>query len=309
MLVPDGVHVAVDRVAGGYLVNVDLDAKVYGPCARCLGEAVLEVHAEQQEFAPTAKDGWEETETSEFIEDLVVDVDGLAREALVLASAGPGGVRRGLQGTVRASAAKTSTRAPAGAPPRSTTMERWNRLKDAERSKASRLGSWLLKYRRRWGTNTRFPRGIEVSEELMAVPKRKTSKARRDARRVHPCRRGAERERMPAVPQPQAVPSRVPELRHVQRPAGGEGRGIGFPALMQIVVQEGEASVSLTMTIQAPDDSLRTNSLNVVTGPVKVFYRDFEIDPRRGARGGAGAYCRPISRLHHLAPQEIAAIS
>ena len=62
-----------------------LDAKLYGPCARCLGEAVLEVRAEQQEFAPTAKDGWEETDTSEFIKDLVVDVDGLAREALILA--------------------------------------------------------------------------------------------------------------------------------------------------------------------------------------------------------------------------------
>jgi uncharacterized protein len=84
VLVPDGVHVLVDRVTGGYLVNVDLDTKMYGPCARCLEEAVIEVHAEQQEFAPTAKDGWEETETSEFIEDLVVDVDGLAREALVL---------------------------------------------------------------------------------------------------------------------------------------------------------------------------------------------------------------------------------
>jgi uncharacterized protein len=85
VLLPDGVHVTVDRVTGGYLVNVDLDAKIYGPCARCLGEAVVTVHAEQQEFAPTAKDGWEETETSEFIKDLMVDVDGLAREALVLA--------------------------------------------------------------------------------------------------------------------------------------------------------------------------------------------------------------------------------
>ena len=55
---------------------------------------------------------------------------------------------------------------------------------------------------------------------------------------------------------------------------------------MQIVVQEGNASVSLTMTIQAPDDSLRTNSMNVVTGPVKVFYRDFEII-RIEARDGA----------------------
>jgi hypothetical protein len=46
---------------------------------------------------------------------------------------------------------------------------------------------------------------------------------------------------------------------------------------MQIIVQEGDASVSLMMAIQAPDDSLRTNSLTVLTGAVKVFYRDFEI--------------------------------
>ena len=55
---------------------------------------------------------------------------------------------------------------------------------------------------------------------------------------------------------------------------------------MQIVVQEGEASVSLTMAIQAPDDSLRTNSFDVITGMVKVFYRDFELI-RIEARDGA----------------------
>lgn len=55
---------------------------------------------------------------------------------------------------------------------------------------------------------------------------------------------------------------------------------------MQVVVQEGEASVSLTMAIQAPDDSLRTNSLTILTGPVKVFYRDFEM-VRVEARDGA----------------------
>jgi uncharacterized protein len=85
VLVPGGVDLTVDRVTGGYLVGVALDAKIYGPCARCLDEAVLEVHAQQQEFGPTAKDGWEETEFSEFINDLVLDVDGLAREALILA--------------------------------------------------------------------------------------------------------------------------------------------------------------------------------------------------------------------------------
>jgi uncharacterized protein len=85
VLVPGGVDVTVDRVIGGYLVGVTLDAKVYGVCARCLGEAVVQVHAEQQEFGPTAKGGWEESELSEFIEALVVDIDGLAREALILA--------------------------------------------------------------------------------------------------------------------------------------------------------------------------------------------------------------------------------
>ena len=84
-LVPGGVDLTVDRVAGGYLVNVSMNAKIHGVCARCLAEAVVDVHAEQQEFAPTAKDGWEETDISEFVKDLVADVDGLAREALILA--------------------------------------------------------------------------------------------------------------------------------------------------------------------------------------------------------------------------------
>ncbi len=35
--------------------------------------------------------------------------------------------------------------------------------------------------------------------------------------------------------------------------------------------------VSLAMAIQAPDDNLRTNSVTTLSGPVKVFYRDFEV--------------------------------
>lgn len=84
-LLPDGVTVTVDRVAGGFLVAVSAVARVYGPCARCLAETVVEVRAEQQEFTPTARDGWEGSELSAFIDDLVVDVSGLVREAVVLA--------------------------------------------------------------------------------------------------------------------------------------------------------------------------------------------------------------------------------
>lgn len=46
---------------------------------------------------------------------------------------------------------------------------------------------------------------------------------------------------------------------------------------MHIMVQEGEASVSLVTPIQAPDDSLRSTSVHNLVGQVKVYYRDFEI--------------------------------
>lgn len=85
VLLPDGVSVTVVRVAGGFLVTVGAVVRVYGPCERCLEEASLELHIEQQEFAPTARDGWEGSDLSAFIDELVVDVSGIAREAVVLA--------------------------------------------------------------------------------------------------------------------------------------------------------------------------------------------------------------------------------
>jgi uncharacterized protein len=84
VLVPGGVRIVVDRVAGGFLVKVSLAAKVYGPCARCLAEVVFDTEAEQQEFVPTTQEGWDEGDLSAFVADLVVNVDGIAREAIVL---------------------------------------------------------------------------------------------------------------------------------------------------------------------------------------------------------------------------------
>lgn len=88
VLVPGNLSVTVERVAGGFLVDVELRARIYGPCARCLEEATVEVEAGQQEFVPTAEGGWQESALSAFVEDLMVDVDGIAREALVLALPG-----------------------------------------------------------------------------------------------------------------------------------------------------------------------------------------------------------------------------
>ena len=132
VLVRDGVDLTVDRVAGGYLVTVSMDAKVYGPCARCLGEAVVEVHAEQQEFAPTAKDRWEEAEISEFVKDLVVDVDGLAREALILALPAQVVCAEECKGLC-ALCGEDLNKGPCGCA-EDTMDERWSRLKDLKLS-------------------------------------------------------------------------------------------------------------------------------------------------------------------------------
>ena len=46
---------------------------------------------------------------------------------------------------------------------------------------------------------------------------------------------------------------------------------------MQVIVQEGEVQISLITPIQAADESLRTNTIHLVNGPAKVYYRDLEL--------------------------------
>lgn len=84
VVVPDGATLTVDRIAGGYLVHMVMAARVFGPCSRCLKEAALKVAAEEEEFVPTAAGGWVESESSPFVHEMVVDLSGLSREALVL---------------------------------------------------------------------------------------------------------------------------------------------------------------------------------------------------------------------------------
>jgi uncharacterized protein len=90
VVVPDGVSVDVERIAGGYLIDIKLVANVCGPCSRCLREVCQSVSAEEEEFVPTAEGGWpgSEAESSPFIEGMVVDLSGLTREAVVLAMPG-----------------------------------------------------------------------------------------------------------------------------------------------------------------------------------------------------------------------------
>jgi hypothetical protein len=55
---------------------------------------------------------------------------------------------------------------------------------------------------------------------------------------------------------------------------------------VQIVVQEGQALISLVTPIQAPDENLRTTTVQSVSGYVKAYYRDYEL-VRLEARDGA----------------------
>jgi len=88
ILAPRGVTLSVERIAGGFLVDLNLCATVCGPCSRCLDEACVDVVAEQREFVPTAAEGWpeSESESSPFIDGVVLDLVGLSREAAVLAT-------------------------------------------------------------------------------------------------------------------------------------------------------------------------------------------------------------------------------
>lgn len=85
VFLPDGATISVERVAGGFMVRLTALARAYGPCSRCLTEVETDIRAEQEEFAPTAAGGWVGSESTPFIAGMVVDLSGLAREAVVLA--------------------------------------------------------------------------------------------------------------------------------------------------------------------------------------------------------------------------------
>lgn len=81
----DGALLTVERLTGGFLVTLSVAGTVFGACYRCLQEIAQPVEAKQQEFVPTHPEQWDSEELSPFIEEFVVDVPSLAREALVLA--------------------------------------------------------------------------------------------------------------------------------------------------------------------------------------------------------------------------------
>jgi uncharacterized protein len=128
VLLSNGVDVRVDRVAGGFLTGVSTEATIYGPCCRCLREVVLTIRADEQEFIPSSKDGWDETELSAFVADMIVDVSGMAREAIVLATP-PRILCRDECAGLCAQCGKDLNEGPCGCPAPELD-DRWAKLKD-----------------------------------------------------------------------------------------------------------------------------------------------------------------------------------
>lgn len=84
--VPDRVpaELAIARAATGTVFELRFDARLHGPCFRCLGDAVLELPIAGREYQATNPDGSDELRTPYVVDD-TLDLAAWARDAIALA--------------------------------------------------------------------------------------------------------------------------------------------------------------------------------------------------------------------------------
>ena len=83
--VPDQVpaEFAVTRASTGTVFELRFQARLHGPCYRCLGDAVLDIPISAREYQATSPGEAEELRTP-YLEDDRLDVTAWARDAVVL---------------------------------------------------------------------------------------------------------------------------------------------------------------------------------------------------------------------------------
>lgn len=83
---PDRVpaELAIARAATGTVFELRFDARLHGPCFRCLGDAVLELPIAGREYQATNPDGSDELRTPYVVDD-TLDLAAWARDAIALA--------------------------------------------------------------------------------------------------------------------------------------------------------------------------------------------------------------------------------
>jgi uncharacterized protein len=77
-------ELAITRASTGTVFDLGFDARLHGPCYRCLGDAVLEVPIAAREYQATNPAGSEELRTP-YLQDDRLDLSGWARDAIALA--------------------------------------------------------------------------------------------------------------------------------------------------------------------------------------------------------------------------------
>jgi uncharacterized protein len=77
-------ELAITRASTGTVFDLGFDARLHGPCYRCLGDAVLEVPIAAREYQATNPAGSEELRTP-YLQDDRLDLSGWAHDAIALA--------------------------------------------------------------------------------------------------------------------------------------------------------------------------------------------------------------------------------
>jgi uncharacterized protein len=84
--VPDKVpaELAITKASTGTVFQLTFDARLHGPCYRCLDDAVLDVPIRAREYQATNPEGSDELRTP-YLRDDNLDLAGWARDAVALA--------------------------------------------------------------------------------------------------------------------------------------------------------------------------------------------------------------------------------
>lgn len=80
---PLSADLVISRASTGTVFELRFDARLHGPCQRCLADAVIERSVAAREYQATNPGGDEELKTP-YVVDLQLDLSGWARDALAL---------------------------------------------------------------------------------------------------------------------------------------------------------------------------------------------------------------------------------
>ncbi len=76
-------EVTVTRASTGTVFELRFDARLHGPCFRCLGDAVLDVPVDARDYQDASPGGDEELQ-SQYLADDKLDLSAWARDAIAL---------------------------------------------------------------------------------------------------------------------------------------------------------------------------------------------------------------------------------